>query len=283
MGLLKESRVRDYAVRFHEIRKTWDKNADWAATTHELNINDHVNTMRVFSNYIDSAMSKTVNIPEHYPYKDFKRLYGEVYKTGTIKGCTSYREGSMLSVLSSGGTFTTQVKQKGVSRTKATPRPSILDCDIHQLTSNGEKWVVLVGILEGDPYEVFAMKQSRLHLPTRLNKGKLVKEKSGIYNLETEDGWTLSDISHFFESNEQEALTRMISTALRHGADIEFIVSQLTKSEGNITSFSKAIARTIKQYITKITSMECTECNGKNITLQEGCFVCMDCGSSKCT
>ena len=282
-GLLKESRIRDYAVRFHEENSTWEDNADWAATSFNLNIDDHIKTMGVFSKYIDSAMSKTVNIPADYPYEDFKRLYYEVYKTGTIKGCTSYREGTMTAVLSSTSTAAGANEiVKGVPRTKATPRPDILDCDIHQITSAGEKWVVIVGLLDNDPYEVFAMKQSRLHLPKHLTHGKLIKEKSGLYVLETKDGWVLRDIRNFFESDEQEALTRMISTALRHGADIEFIVSQLIKSEGNITSFSKAIARTLKKYITEITTMKCTACESQNIKLQEGCFVCMDCGSSKC-
>ena len=66
----------------------------------KLKIDDHVKTMEVFSKYIDSAMSKTVNIPNDYPYEDFKRLYRSVYDTGTIKGCTSYREGTMTTVLS---------------------------------------------------------------------------------------------------------------------------------------------------------------------------------------
>lgn len=282
-GLVKETHVKDYGVRFHESHGTWDKNASWAATAYDLNIDDHVNTMKVFSKYIDSAMSKTVNVPEKYPYEDFKRLYEKVYKSGTIKGCTTYRDGSMLSVLSAESTVTKQVKENGVSRSKATPRPESLDCDIHSLKIGGDKWVVLVGLLDGDPYEVFAMKQSRLYLPVQMRKGQLVKIKSGLYNLRTDDGWELKDISHFFESDEQEALTRMISTALRHGADIEFIVSQLTKSEGVITTFSKAIARTLKRYVTTVTSMTCSDCESRNIKLQEGCFVCMDCGSSKCT
>ncbi len=280
-GLLKESRIRDYAVRHHEENDTWDESADWAATSFSLNIDDHVKTMAVFSKYIDSAMSKTVNIPADYPYEDFKRLYYEVYKTGTIKGCTSYREGTMTTVLSATSANEAESKN-GVKRTKATPRPEILDCHIHQITSAGQSWVVLVGLLEKDPYEVFAMKQSRLLLPSHITKGKLVKEKSGVYNLETSDGWLLRDIRTFFESGEQEALTRMISTALRHGADIEFIVSQLVKSEGNITSFSKAIGRTLKKYITEIKTMKCTDCESSNIKMEEGCFVCLDCGSSKC-
>lgn len=280
-GLLKESRIKDYAFQFHEERGTWDEGAPWTATAFQLNIDDHISTMKVLSKYIDSAMSKTVNIPHDYPYEDFKRLYMEVYKSGTIKGCTSYREGTMTSVLSvaSPSDSSTFV---GIPRTKAIKRPMVLDCDIHHLTTNNEKWVVLVGLLGGDPYEVFAMKQERLFLPNKLIKGKLIKASSGVYNLQTEDGWGLEDISTFFESNEQEALTRMISTALRHGTDIEFIVSQLIKSEGTITSFSKAIARTLKKYIGEIKSLKCVDCGSDKLIISEGCFLCKDCGSSKC-
>ncbi|MEN0060191.1 MAG: hypothetical protein AAGB31_15235, partial [Bdellovibrio sp.] len=280
-GLLRESRVRDYAVRFHEKEGTWEPQADWAATAYGLNIDDHIKTMEILSRTIDSAMSKTVNIPHDYPFEDFKRLYTSVYKTGTIKGCTSYRDGTMASVLAASSSAETQ-PEKGIPRTKGVRRTKELPCDIHQITSAGHKWVVLVGLVDEDPYEVFAMKQSSLHLPAGLKKGKLIKESSGHYNLETPDGWLLSDISKFFESDEQEALTRMISTALRHGADIEFIVSQLTKSEGTITSFAKAIARTLKNYITEIKTMTCSDCGSSKLKMQEGCFVCADCGSSKC-
>lgn len=280
-GLLKESHIKDYAVYFHEKNNSWIEGADWTATTFQLNIDDHIKTMKVLSKYIDSAMSKTVNIPNDYPYEDFKRLYWDVYKTGTIKGCTSYRDGTMTAVLSLQSS-SDKVNVKGIPRTKAIKRPLSLDCDIHHLTTNNEKWVVLVGLLEGDPYEVFAMKQDKLFLPNKLIHGKLIKASSGIYNLQTEDGWCLEDISTFFESNEQEALTRMISTALRHGTDIEFIVSQLIKSEGTITSFSKAIARTLKKYIQNIISMKCSDCKSSNLALAEGCFICKDCGSSKC-
>ncbi|MCB0347530.1 MAG: adenosylcobalamin-dependent ribonucleoside-diphosphate reductase [Bdellovibrionales bacterium] len=280
-GLLKESAIKDYAVDFHEKNNSWEETADWTATAFQLNIDDHIKTMKVLSKYIDSAMSKTVNVPNDYPYEDFKQLYWAVYKSGTIKGCTSYRDGTMSSVLSvessSNKTLVT-----GVPRTKALKRPVALDCDVHHLTSNGDKWVVLVGLLDKDPYEVFAMKQDRLFLPNKLIHGKLIKARSGVYNLQTNDGWSLENISTFFESNEQEALTRMISTALRHGADIEFIVSQLIKSEGTITSFSKAIARTLKKYVVDIKSMKCSDCKGTNLTISEGCFMCKDCGSSKC-
>jgi ribonucleoside-diphosphate reductase alpha chain len=52
--------------------------------------------------YVDSAISKTVNVPEDYPYEDFKDLYLEAWKSG-LKGITTYRPnkvlGSVLSVM----------------------------------------------------------------------------------------------------------------------------------------------------------------------------------------
>jgi hypothetical protein len=42
--------------------------------------------------------------------------------------------------------------------------------------SAGNRWVVLVGMVEGNPYEIFAMRQSSLHLPAHVKNGKLVKE-----------------------------------------------------------------------------------------------------------
>ena len=280
-GLLRESQVRDYAVRFHMEQGTWEPEADWAATAFNLQIEDHVKTMGVLAQNIDSAMSKTVNIPADYPFEAFKDLYTQVYKTGVIKGCTSYRAGTMATVLATTSSVNA-TETRGVPRTKAVERPKELDCDVHQITSQKQKWCVLVGLLDNDPFEVFALKQGTLHMPTNLTKGRLIKEGTGHYTLKTPDGWVLNNLADLFESDEQEALTRMISTALRHGADIGFIVAQLYKAEGNITSFAKAIGRTLKGYATEIAGLTCSACGSKQVKMQEGCFVCADCGSSKC-
>jgi ribonucleoside-diphosphate reductase alpha chain len=143
--------------------------------------------------------------------------------------------------------------------------------------------MVIVGLLGQDPYEVFAFKPNDMQLPAKIKAGTLTKIKKGRYDLKC-DGITIENIREHFETDEQEALTRIISTALRHGTDIEFIVDQLAKSEGTITSFSKAIGRSLKKYITEQKlEKTCDQCNSKNVALQEGCYTCMDCGSSKCS
>jgi hypothetical protein len=170
-----------------------------------------------------------------------------------------------------------------IIKTNAPKRPKSLDCDINHLTVQGDKWIVIVGLLDKDPYEIFAFKKKNINLSDKVKEGKLIKVKSGKYNLDL-DVFTLEDLKEHFESDEQEALTRMISTSLRHGADINFIYDQLHKSEGTIVSFSKAIARTLKRYLKEGSSLKCDSCGSPDgLIMQEGCFVCKDCSFSKCS
>jgi ribonucleoside-diphosphate reductase alpha chain len=280
-GLLKETIVKDYAVRFLEENDSWDNKSEYAATTTELGIDEHIKTMAIMAKYIDSAMSKTVNLPNNFPYVDFKKLYEGLYNTGTIKGGTTYRAGTMTTVLSEKKDDKIEDQDK-IIKTTAPKRPKSIVCDLHQIMVGGENWIVLVGLLGGDPYEVFAFKKKNISIPSKIKHGKLIKIKSNKYDLEIDD-FVLEDIKLLFESNEQEALTRMISTALRHGTDIQFIYDQLQKSEGHIVSFSKAIGRTLKKYIKEYNGKKsCETCLSNNVSLQEGCFICLDCGSSKC-
>lgn len=282
-GLLRETIVKDYAVRYLEGINQWDSNSDWAATTTQLGISEHVSTMSILSKYIDSAMSKTLNLTNDYPYSDFKELYMNLYKAGTIKGGTTYRAGTMSEVLGSVKKNEKSIISDKIIKTEAPIRPKTLPCDIYYVTTEGKKWIVLVGILLGDPYEVFTFMEKSIHLPSKFKNGNLTKIKKGRYDLETE-GIIIENVSEHFETTEQEALSRMISTALRHGADIRFIVEQLNKAEGNITAFAKAIARTIKRYIQDgaRSSEICPNCGSKRLVYQEGCVVCLDCSVSKC-
>jgi len=286
-GLLRETIVKDFAVRFLEERGEWDPSADWTATTTQLSIDEHVKTMAVMAKYVDSAMSKTVNIPNDYPYEDFKRLYMETYKTGTIKGNTTYRAGTMTSVLADASATPTS-KKDGIIHNDAPKRPKTVDCDIHHLTVQGDKWIVLVGLYGQDPYEIFAFKKKSVQLSEKFKHGKLTKVKRGVYDLEIGDGdILLENITELFETDEQESLTRMISTALRHGAGIQFIYEQINKSQGTIVSFSKAIACTLKKYIKDEDLIgedrKCPSCGSPDgMIIQEGCEKCKDCGYSKC-
>ncbi len=65
---------------------------------------DHVLMLEAVAPFIDSAISKTVNVPEDYPYEEFQNLYLQAWKAG-LKGLATYRPNKVLgSVLSVGNT-----------------------------------------------------------------------------------------------------------------------------------------------------------------------------------
>lgn len=278
-GLTKESQVLDYGVRM--LGSQWDPEKRWAATAMDLSIDDHIQTLKVFAKYLDSAASKTVNLPQDYPYEDFKRLYMAIHKTGVIKGCTTYREGTMTAVLSAKST-----KRESIARHDSSVRPESLKCDIHHLTYKGDKWIAIVGLYGEDPYEVFAFRQNGVILPKTTKTGTLTKRmvrNRGKYDLECDNGLVIKDVASHFDQDEEETVTRCISIALRHGVDIEYIMDQLLKSHGTVASFNKIITRALKKYLNgEFKAMKCLECGSKNIRMQESCFMCTDCGISKC-
>lgn len=275
-GLLRETLVQDYAVRKLKEENEWEPTADYVRTTMSLSVEEHISVMAVFSRYICSALSKTLNVPSDYPYSDFKKVYKLAHETGTIKGITTYRAGTMTSVLAS---------VDSPSKNKTIKRPESVDCDIHIFRADREEWVVLVGILNDVPYEVFAFKQKDISFTSNLTKGKLVKcQKSDDvkYNLVT-DYIVIEDIQKHFERREQETVTRMISLSLKNGIDISEIYRQLVKTEAGVMSFGKAIARTLSGYVKEWKETECKSCGDQNgMQFTEGCLKCKNCGDSKC-
>lgn len=279
-GLLKEIKVEDYGVWWLRQRGLWDENADYSVNAYKLTVDDHVKTMEVLAKYLDSAMSKTINLPESYPYEDFKSVYFKCWETGVIKGCTTYRDGTMAAVLSKAST--TEIDENEFHYHNAPKRPKELPCDVFKITAKGKKWTVIVGLYDEKPYECFGVEHDVTEIPENFKKGLLVKEGKGSYTLKNEK-YTINDVTNNM-TDEEESLTRMISTALRHGSSIDFIVDQLNKSNGTVVSFNKAIARVLSKYAKELSESKkkCEECGGINIAFEEGCFKCYDCSHSKC-
>ena len=101
-----DNSMRTYEVEDHAFRlyrhMGGDPNALPSAfvTALELSATDHMRMVAAVAPYVDSAISKTVNVPEDYPYERFKDLYFEAWTSG-LKGLTTYRPNSVLgSVLS---------------------------------------------------------------------------------------------------------------------------------------------------------------------------------------
>jgi ribonucleoside-diphosphate reductase alpha chain len=100
-GTFKEYAVEDHAWRLYRHLKGEDTPlTDAFVTALEMSASAHQEMVAAVAPCIDTAISKTVNVPADYPYADFQDLYLRAWKSG-LKGLATYRPNAVLgSVLS---------------------------------------------------------------------------------------------------------------------------------------------------------------------------------------
>jgi ribonucleoside-diphosphate reductase alpha chain len=231
--------------------------------------------------HVDHGISSTLNLPEDVSEEKVAEIYETAWRAG-CKGVTVYRKNCRTGVL-------VDAKESGpkVSKTDAPKRPRELPCELHFTRVKGKEYFVVVGLLGGEPYEVIAGENAAedgRFIEATAGKATSTKVKRGQYRLERGETVLAENLTDNI-SDEEEAITRMVSTALRHGADVAFVVHQLEKSKGDLASFGKALARVLKKYIkdgTKVSGETCPSCGSENVIRQEGCVSCKDCSYSKC-
>lgn len=255
------------------IQSLFEQSPWYKSTANDIDWKKRIEMQGIIQKYVTHSISSTLNLPESTKPEEVGEIYMYAWEKG-LKGVTVYRDNCRTGVLISDS----KPKDSWLPH-DAPKRPDVLPVDIYSTTSKGTKWNVIVGLYEGRPYEVFAVphftNESNLHL---------IKLKKGRYDLLKNEETYSEDVTSEMNA-EQEVITRLVSTSLRHGADITFIVEQLNKSNGDITSFSKAIARVLSKYIDQekfLSRATCQDCGSTAIIFEEGCQKCLDCGSSKC-
>jgi ribonucleoside-diphosphate reductase alpha chain len=90
-GSRKEEEVSDYALRlFHRLKGETAKLPDYFVDAQSLAPGDHLVMQAAVQKYIDSSISKTINLPADIAFESFKDVYLQAYELG-CKGCTTYR------------------------------------------------------------------------------------------------------------------------------------------------------------------------------------------------
>lgn len=267
----------------------------WKATANDVNWVASADIQAAAQRWIDHSISKTVNLPNSATKELVSEVYMRAWELG-CKGFTVYRDGCRTGVLVS----TEEAPKKAETSNRDAPkRPKSLPADIHKVSVKNdgepESWLVIVGLNDGNPYEIFCGLSQHVEVPKRYKSGNIVKngKVNGIstYNLVVPiaegDNLVFKDVVNLFDNPTQGAFTRTISLALRHGVGLHWIVDQLQKDKSSdMFSFAKVIARVLKGYIkdgTKHASEKgCPQCGSNELVYQEGCLSCKQCGWGKC-
>lgn len=262
------------------------------ATANEIDWVQKVKMQAAAQKWVCHAISNTTNLPADTDIETVKKVYMTGWEAG-CKGVTIYRDGCRTGVLVSKAEDSVSEAEEVLERT-APKRPSELSCDIHQATIKGEKWTILVGLLNGRPYELIGGLAEFVEIPKKYDKGCIVKRSrktvNSIYDLQFgEEGEevVIKDLVRVFDNPNHAGFTRVISLALRHGAPIQYLVEQLQKDKDHdLFSFARVISRVLKKYIedgTVPAKNSCENCGAEgSLVYQEGCVTCTACGFGKC-
>lgn len=266
------------------------------ATANDIDWVNKVKMQGALQKWVDHSISVTVNIPEQTPEEIVSQIYLSAWESG-CKGMTIYREGSRQGVLVSNSE--SDKKTPTFAETQAPKRPKKLEADVIRFQNDKEKWIAVVGIYEGRPYEIFTGKieNDRLYIPEGINKGWVVKVKEKADSRSRydfvyldKDGYenTIGGLSRLF-NKEYWNYAKLISGILRHGMPLNNVIdliSKLTLDSDTINTWKNGVARALKKYIqdgTIAQGEKCPSCSQETIIFSSGCKSCSSCGWSKCS
>lgn len=267
-----ESEVNEWSLGVW--KEVWKESPYYGSTAPEIDWRQRVKLQGVVQKYITHSISSTVNLAKETTEEEIADIYIEAWKQG-LKGITIYRDGCREGVL-------TQVeKPKTIEGRQAPKRPKVLEADYYQVKVKKEQFIVLVGLLDGKPYEVFAFRPlNPVNIPA--HKGIITKVSKMHYSFDSEH-INIANLELANTNIEENAATLYSSMLLRHGVSIEYIIKTAKKVNDNISSFSSAMCRILAKYISngEIKGEVCPDCGG-TLVREGGCIHCKDCGYSKC-
>ena len=266
----------------------------YKATANDINWVEKVKMQGRVQKWVDHSISVTINLPEDTPVEMVKELYEEAWRSG-CKGCTVYRDGSRNGVLVS---MEKKKEAKAEPKQLILKRPIELEADVVRFQNNKEKWIAFVGLVDGNPYEIFtglADDEDGIFIPKSINHGKIIKavdpdgNKRYDFQFTNKRGHktTIEGLSDKFNP-EFWNYAKLISGVLRYGMPIDQVlklVSGLELDSQSINTWKMGVERALKKYLpngTTAKGQKCPNCGQETLIYQEGCLICTNCGTSKC-
>lgn len=141
-------------------------------------------------------------------------------------------------------------------------RPKELECDVVRYQNNKEKWVALVGLLNGHPYEIFTGLQDEdegIMLPKSVTKGRIIKtvlpegQKRYDFQFVNKRGYkiTVEGLSEKFNP-EYWNYAKLISGVLRYRMPVAHViklVNQLQLTSETLNTWRVGVERALKKYL----------------------------------
>lgn len=267
-----------------------EKSPYYKAMANDVDWVEKVRMQGKIQQWVDHSISVTVNLPEHVTEELVNNVYVTAWEEG-CKGCTIYRDGSRSGVLIS---KEDKQKEELFKDSHAPKRPDELECSLTTFMNKGERWIGLIGLLDGKPYEIFTGKHENFPVPTYVETAKIVRRKTDgasnydvVYLDKLGSEIRIPNLNHAFDKEFYD-MAKTFSAILRHGMPLPYVIQLIDglNLDGDIiTTWKAGVKRMLKKFIkegTSVSGKKCKDCGSESLEYTEGCLSCKNCGSSKC-
>ncbi len=295
-GTRREEVVEDFAVRLY--RQKFGAEAalpDTFVTAQTLTPAEHIRMQAALQAHVDSAISKTVNVPEDIDFSAFQQVYRDAYRSG-CKGCTTYRPNAITgSVLSTTPAPVVQPVPAAEPHlpaaephlTEAMPRPGKLAGSTYKLRwadSAHALYITINDIEEAGrrrPFEVFISSANMEHFAWVVALTRMI---SAVFRRGGEVAFVAEELKGIFDPRGGQwsdgryvpSLIAAIGGILeRHMIETGFLPAPetLTRHDANAPAASPGAA--------PLGSL-CPRCSQPGLAKEGACLTCHACGWSKC-
>jgi ribonucleoside-diphosphate reductase alpha chain len=281
-----EEDVSDYALRrFRTIHGDDTPLPDHFVTAQDLTPAEHVRMQAAVQRHVDSAISKTVNVPEDISFAAFQEVYLDAYRSG-CKGCTTYRPNAI----------TGSVLEVKAAETAAPITPTANDLMVRSDKLTGAtyklRWpdsehamYVTINDIEQDgitrPFEIFVNSKNLEHYAWVVALTRMI---SAVFRRGGEVAFVAEELKQVFDPRGgQWSNGRYVGSLV---AAIGDIIERHMVATGFLVLAETLVAKVVVQASGRASVIQlgplCPKCSQPGLVHEAGCLSCVHCGWSKC-
>ena len=245
---------------------------------------EHLKIQAVLQKHVDSSISKTINIPTNYPFKDFENIYMKAYEKG-LKGCTTFRPSEYITGILVKEDKNKKPEEKVTKNEYQIPkRPEQLEGTTYKLKTSlsPDAFYVTINDLVDNgvhrPYELFINTKNLQHFSWIVAITRLI---SAVFRHDSKPTFLVDELKSIYDPNGGYFKKGKYMPSL--AAEIGYVVEQHLEKIGIMSEKNKIKSSAVVTEVGDSGKMICPQCNERELINQENCLKCLSCTYSKCS
>lgn len=259
---------------------------------------EHLEIQAKLQQYVDSSISKTINVPGNYPFEDFKNIYMLAYEKG-LKGCTTFRPSEHIA----GVLVRDEDKKKEEKKEEKKPAVSLAEMDKRpeELSGNTYKiktpqspdaFYITINDFQKDgqfrPYELFINTKNLQHFSWIVAMSRLI---SAVFRNDPRPTFLVDELKSVYDPNGGyfkkgkyiPSMAAEIGYVIEeHLCKLGIIDCKKNKKAATPAATTPTPEKEEKKADINDGKMICPVCHERELINQENCIKCLACGHSKC-